>query len=182
MRLFTVKDFIAYNNPCFSCGEKIIFTFIVEKNKFNPVIDGKVCSIQLITSYSSSLSLNVDLKTNKFSCSDDKIARKYFSKNRVFLHSECSNCKTMMLTQKLTFNFDKQIICPLKIIQENLIVIDRDLIYSIYTIGGSLLTVINRKTGESILDVDVPSQKITLGKIKTRKKMLEKMKKYIIFS
>lgn len=186
MKQFTVKDFIAYNNPCFSCGEKIIFTF---GKAINPVVSNTTCTVKLITTYSTSLTLEIDLKTNRFKLSGSigeltayEQAKKWILQNSFRLHSKCSNCKTHFFSDALVLDFNKKIVKPCHVIQEYLVVKDKRFNYTIFTEhDGSLLRVQDNKDGSIILDQDV-DYPITLHKIKNRKNIINKLKTYLLFS
>ena len=74
MKKFTVKDFIAYNNPCFSCGSPINFRvgFLDLETKadvsyLRPVVTPNHTEIDLIIKYSTNEALKLCIfhKTNK---------------------------------------------------------------------------------------------------------------------
>lgn len=207
MKHFTVKDFITYNNPCFSCGSKIELIFCVTNKvkstnevseadpvfyqipaanitRFNPVIDKKGnCNIKLITTYTSSLILNINLKNNKFITSDDSIFKKYLTTKDLYILSNCRTCGTYMITENLLFNLQNNFIKPFVVPDENLAVHDGDTLYSVFNIdGGCSLSITNKNTQECIFEVELSNQVITLSKLKNRDNLIRKMKTYLTFS
>lgn len=179
MKPFTVKDFVTYNNPCFSCGENIIFTF---GEAINPVIDGKECKVELITSYSDSLSLIINLNTNSFHTTNTKVFKKYLKTKNIFLKSKCSKCNTYILSSNLIFDHEKHFIKPAYLRQEFLKVYKDGLRYSVFSSDdGSILNVQDLKTGKNVLDIAVEPE-LFLYRIKTKEKLINKLKTYILFS
>jgi len=181
MELFTVKDFIVYNNPCFSCGENIIFTF---GGAINPVINGNWCAVKLVTTYSSSLTLRVELSSNKFEINGDiyQFKKYLFSNFPMRLMSRCSKCKTEIRSEAVEFDFNKRIIKPFKISDEKLIVREPDMMYHILSVGShSRIEITDIKKGISVLSIDVNCP-LNLARIKTRENLIKKLKTYVIFS
>src|SRR5271168_2896743 len=105
MKKFTVKDFIAYNNPCFSCGNQINFNIGVifntlEEAKVNlgglrPVVSPDRTEIDLSIKYSNAVKLYIDHKTNKISTNDRVGLAKYLEGHSLFLKTGCDQCHTM---------------------------------------------------------------------------------------
>lgn len=191
MKHFTVKDFIAYNNPCFSCGENISITIGVTElgvdglglTYLKPLITTSFTSIDLKITYTKTLKLIIDHITNKFTASDLKELSNYLSSHKIFLRSMCDKCYTGIDSCYLEFNFDKCFIYPTMISQENLIVTDDNNMYNIYSSLASEKSVIiidklDRLT--SAVRFDAPL--LFLSKFKNKERFLNKMKVYLVFS
>lgn len=83
MKQFTVKDFITYSGPCFSCQSKINFK-IGSKTQpqttiswqpdvyLTPVVTNDFIEVDLKINYNDGLSLKIFTKTNKFTTSSMK--------------------------------------------------------------------------------------------------------------
>ena len=117
MKRFTVKDFIAYNNPCFSCDNAINFRigFLDLENPqasvsyLRPVVLSTHTEIDLKIKYANSeaLKLYIFHKTNKILTNSNQGLTEYLSRHKLFLSSTCDRCYTQIESQFLEFNIDK---------------------------------------------------------------------------
>lgn len=132
MRKFTVKDFVAYNNPCFSCGSRINFRIGYtpigsgEAGHLRPVVMPNHTEIDLIIKYSDmeALRLCIDHKTNKILTNSIQGLTNYLSGRKLFLISACDRCNTHIESQFLEFNIDKSYLNAVGLSTERLMVND----------------------------------------------------------
>lgn len=194
MRKFTVKDFIAYNNPCFSCGNPINFRigFLDLETKsdvsyLRPVVTPLRTEVDLIIKYSNAeaLKLFIDHKTNKILTNSIRGLTKYLSSHKLFLSSTCDKCHTQIESQFLDINMDKGYIAAVGLSTERLIVMTSDRIYQIVS------SFIEEKSTIYVdrLDKANPMHPFTLElplvpkfKFKDRHHFLSKIKTYMLFS
>lgn len=190
MEKFTLKDFIAYNNPCFSCKEniklRVVSTIINDNDIFavanlRPHVFPEYTSIDLDIKYNKTLQMCVWHKSNKITCSD-LTALKEFVKNRLlYLKSECGKCGTFIESAFLEFNLAHGYLKPTIISKEGLYTHDDHNSYYITSnvqMGKSEISV--SKIFGSNTKITAPL--ILLGKLKTRERMIQKLKTYILFS
>lgn len=192
MKKFTVKDFIAYNNPCFNCGRPINFkvSFVdlddtKEISSLRPIVTSYYTEIDLLITYSDALKLYIFHKTNKFSTNNHVALTNYLSRHKLFLTSSCDRCYTMIESQYLDFNMEKNQVDAVGLAFERLMVNDGYSIYQInsfFSANKSSLVVdkIDRVKPLSPLTLELP----LLPKFRFRDKehFIEKMKTYITFS
>ena len=194
MRKFTVKDFIEYNGPCFSCGNQINFRigFLDLETKadisyLKPIVTPTSTEIDLIIKYSNAeaLKLHIFHKTNKILTNSVQGLTKYLSSRKLFLSSTCDRCYTQIESQYLDINIDKGFIAAVGISTERLMVNDGTNMYQInsfFMANKTNLVVdrLDRTKPLSPLILDLP----LLPKYKFRDKehFLHKMKTYITFS
>ena len=192
MRKFTVKDFIAYNNPCFSCGRPVNFRigfFDLETKADNsylrPTVTLNYTEIDLKISYRDSLKLYIFHKTNKILTDSNQGLTKYLSSRKLFLSSSCDKCLTQIESQYLDFNVDKGYVAAVGIATERLIVEDKHNRYQIdsfFMADKSKLVVdrIDRTTPLSPMQLELPL--LPKYRFKNKEHFLHKMKTYITFS
>lgn len=200
MKKFTVKDFITYNGPCFSCQSKITFEIGVFNTKskqvpavyLTPTITNESIDIDLKINYRDSLSLRVFTKTNKFTTSSVKSLNKYLDEHGLFLRSKCDNCKTSVDSEAIEFNILKQFIAPVAISDERLVVRDDKHQYELYSSfkpgdqGGSIAIISSlnaagkNNTQNKFIRIDLPL--LPIYKLKNKERFIQKMKTYIVFS
>lgn len=192
MKKFTVKDFIVYNNPCFSCGNKISFRFVAQtlakldapvylKTSTNP----EKVEVDLRTTYKDTLRLVVDHKSNKISTNNPQELTKYLERHKLFLNSACNKCYTTIESQFLEFNLKKGFILPVGLSHEMLMLSDNKNMYQARTSfidEKTIVTVdkINKTIPISPVQFNLPL--LPLYKFKTREKFITKITTYLIFS
>jgi hypothetical protein len=192
MKKFTVKDFIAYNNPCFSCGSPINFNVhyvgnpVVGKTS-RPLITPNYIEIDLKIAYSrmEALKLCVFHKTNKILTNSIEGLTKYVTENKLYLESRCDKCGTSIESQFLEINIDKGYVVPVEIRREILSVISNDRIYQIkssFAEGKSRLIVdrIDKVGPMSPCILEMPL--LPKYRFKDREHFINKIKTYVIFS
>lgn len=187
MKKFTVKDFITYNNPCFSCGEKINLKIGHDHGtaELRPTVKPDYTVIDLRVTYTHTLQLWIFHKTNKIITSDGRGLADYLYNHNIYLQSQCSKCYTSIQSQFLEFNLDKGFIKPVGIKTEKLIMLDDDNMYTIYSSfeeEKSMVAVdrINKATPVAPTCFDLPL--LPLSKFKTKERYLDKIKVYLTFS
>jgi hypothetical protein len=193
MRKFTIKDFIAYNNPCFSCNSPINFKIYSEtigsgtSGHLNPTVLPNYTEIDLSIKYSNmeALKLFIVHKTNKILCSNNQGLTKYLSERKLTLVSTCDRCKTQITSEPLKFDLEKGHVEATYLKYERLMVHEGDNIYQIdsnFETEKSVLIVekLNAVKPLSPLRLNLPI--LPKYRFKDRAHFLNKVKTYIIFS
>lgn len=194
MKKFTVKDFIDYNGPCFSCDNPINFRvgFLDLETKadasyLRPVVTANYTEIDLIIKYSNAeaLKLYIFHKTNKILTNNSQGLTKYLSSRKLFLSSSCDRCLTQIDSQYLDFNIDKSYVAATGVATERLMVTDKHNLYQInssFMADKSILTVdrVDRTTPLSPLQLELPL--LPKYRFKNREHFLQKIKTYVTFS
>lgn len=194
MRKFTVKDFIAYNNPCFSCGNPINFRigFVDLETKsdasyLRPVVGPNYTEIDLIIKYSTqeALKLRIFHKTNKILTNSNQGLTKYLSSHKLFLSSTCDKCHTQIESKFLEINVDKGYIAAVGLSTERLMVMTDDRLFQVVS------SFMEEKSTVYVdrLDRSHPTHPFVLelplvprSKFKNREHFLDKIKTYMTFS
>lgn len=188
MKLFTVKDFIAYNAPCFSCGGKIILKG-TSGNGFDtlkPTVEKEHTVLDLKTMYHYHLQLRINHKTNQVISNDIRGCAEYLLDKKISLRSICERCYTSFDSHFLTININKGYVEPFGISKERLHVTDDHNMYDVQSsyIDEKTRIIVDRidKTNpiSPIIINDMPL--ITLSKVKTKERLIAKLKTYITFS
>ena len=192
MRKFTVKDFIAYNNPCFSCDNQINFKigFLDLETKadisyLRPTVTPQYTEIDLVITYSDALKLYIFHKTNKILTNSQQGLTRYLSSHKLFLHSTCDCCYTEIESQFLDFNLDKGFVGAVGISSERLMVSDKENLYQInsfFMADKSNLVVdkLDRTRPLTPLSLELPL--LPKYRFKNKKHFIEKMRTYLLFS
>jgi hypothetical protein len=192
MKKFTVADFIAYNNPCFSCDNQINFKigFLdletrADISYLRPTVGPNYTEIDLLITYSDALKLYIFHKTNKILTNSQQALTRYLSGHKLFLQSTCDKCYSQIESQYLDFNLNKGFVSAVGISSERLIVMDKQNIYqmnSFFMADKSNLTVdrIDKTRPLSPTSLELP----LLPKYRFRDKghFIDKMKTYVLFS
>lgn len=196
MNKFTVKDFIAYNNPCFSCGELISLRVgtvptnassgRAKKKKISwitPVVSPETVDIDLRITYSTALKLQIAHKTNKFQSNDPGRLLTFLTKNHVCLSIEC-DCLTRVTSQWLEFDIRRGHIRAFEISNELVVVRDSRNMYildSFFDDNQSIIVVTtNKLDGSEPTRIELPL--MPLYKFTDRKHFINKMRTYLTFS
>jgi len=207
MKKFTVRDFIAYNNPCFSCGNAINFTIgSVEVDPkmaaagiaydtgvayLNPVVKQDHTEIELLITYTDSIKLFIFHKTNKIKTNNLQGLTKYLDGHKLFLRSYCYKCQTVIESHYLDFDLKQSFVMAGTISFEDLRVDDKDKGYRIlsyFSQDKSILII--TKPLQYLLDKSIQTRKETAVELsllpkyrfKNREQFLEKIKLYTLFS
>ena len=199
MRLFTVKDFIAYNNPCFSCGNAINFRIIVFDiayiddfhypstaiTQIRPTVTPECTEIDLRITFNDALKLCVFHKTNKIFTNNKDGLIKYMQEHMLHLSSTCDSCCTHIDSSPLVFDLDKNILKAVQINFERLLVDDNEHHYQInsfYATGRSDVVVDKTNTTGTLTPIILDLPLIPKSSFKNKRHFLKKIKTYILFS
>jgi len=204
MKLLTLKDFIAYNNPCFSCQESAFFRIIARKLDdpmaehqmkagpgrgiiIHPVVTPELVDMDLKVNYADG-TLNLH-KSNKILSNIDALTD-YLSEYIMYATSKCTRCGSYVRSNYMEFDLDKKIVKPLSIRKEFLLIEEKDKMYSFtsfYDVQESLLVV--SKVDDSLskvigyidpIELKMPLQ--PLCKFKNKQAFISKMKTLLLFS
>ncbi len=191
MKKFTVKDFIAYNNPCFSCGERISFKLGIVTNgldgssQLRPTVKPEYTVVDLKVTYDKTLQLWLFHNSNKFIASNPADFVDFNNSNHVFLHSKCDKCFSKIESQFLEFNIDKGFVKPVGISNEQLLVSDdtnRYVLTTNFAWGKSIVSADRIDMATPISPVTLELPPLPLYKFKTKERFLNKIKTYLTFS
>jgi len=186
-KLFTIKDFIRYNAPCFNCNNKISITFSsAPGNKemgkvqlhdiisFRPEVKYNKVHLDLAITYTATTNLTIDLKTNKYSSNNMKGLQKYLKNNSMFINSNCSHCHTAVISDIL--HFDHHYIKAVSLWWERLNISDRNKNYQIDTWFNDDSSVLLLNSSNVIQMPLTPKYKFA-----SKKELLEKCQIYSTF-
>lgn len=192
MRKFTVKDFIAYNNPCFNCNNPINFKIgfsnsepASETSYLRPTVNVLHTEIDLLITYADAVRLYIFHKTNKIATNNPAGLEKYLSTHQLFLQSTCDTCYTQITSECLDFQLNKGFVKAAGIACERLMVSDKENLYqltSLFATEKSHLVVdkVNRATPLSPFTLETPL--LPKYRFKNKQHFLEKIKTYLLFS
>ena len=196
MKRFTVKDFIAYNNPCFSCGNAINFRIGVwdvvgasdpqnTVSNIRPLVTPDCTEIDLRITYNDALKLFVHHKTNKISTNNMNALIRYIDEHRLYLSSTCDRCYTHISSEYLDFDFDKNVIKAIGIRFERLLVDDNENHYrinSFYDTGKSDVVIDKTNTTGTLTPIILDLPLMPRHLFRNKEHFIKKMKLYMIFS
>jgi len=189
MELFTINDFIAYNNPCFSCNSKIMFKlgFIDEDasiiSEFHPTIIKNYSETTLHHSYSDDLKLFIFHKTNKIFSNNFEGLTKWLRSHILFLSSTCPRCLTNIDSKKLEINLDEMAVGATSIAYERLIVKNKDNIYTIYSdFYTNISNLVVEKSKSQLPLTRLELSLIPRSFFESRNHFIQKMKLYSLLS
>lgn len=195
MKRFTVKDFIAYNNPCFSCSNPINFRigFLDTDNPqavvsyLRPTVTGLYTEIELKIKYAhaEALKLLVFHKTNKILTNSNQGLTEYLSSHKLFLTSSCDRCYTLIESQYLDFNLEKGYLNAVGIWIERLMVNDDANVYQInsnFLNNESELTVDRIDKAKPLSPFRIKLSLLPKYRFKDKEHFLRKIKTYMTFS
>ncbi len=198
MRKFTVKDFITYNNPCFSCNNKINFYVGVRKigeigysiapsatTSLRAVITKELTELDLRTNYANQLSLQIYHKSNKIKTNNLETFKDFISNYEMFLQSRCTGCYTSIESNILVVDLKKELVLPTTIRSENLQVVDNKNLYSVYSFfeddkSQLIIDKLDRKYTAAPSKLSLPLMPLYL--FKDKEHFVSKIKKYLLFS
>ncbi len=191
MKRFTVKDFIAHNNPCINCNDSIsIKVATLEDNVdgpafLRPTVSNDFTLIDLKVTYTKTLKLWIFHQNNKFIASSVDDLKLFLKTHRVYLRSHCERCYTNIESHFLDFELDKGYIKPMGISMESVFVTDdahRYHLHSSFATNETIIIIdrINKVTPISPMRFEVPL--IPLSKFRDKEHLINKMKTYLVFS
>jgi hypothetical protein len=192
MKKFTVKDFINYNAPCFSCDRKITIrvgsiclTQQMPAVYLRATVTTTQTEVDLQVTYARILKLIINHTTNKITTSDPEALTKYLKVNKLFLSSVCNHCYTSIESAYLEFNLQEAFIKPVSISQEMLMLSDSKSLYQIISksIDEETIIVVDRiNKANSITPIRFVLPLSLLYKLKDKEHILQKIKTYLLFS
>lgn len=195
MKRFTVKDFITYNNPCFSCGNPINFRIgFTDKDNpqqmvsyLRPTVTGLYTEIELKIKYAhaEALKLLIFHKTNKILTNSNPALTEYLSRHKLFLTSSCDRCYTLVESQYLDFNLEKGHVNAVGLWIERLMVNDDANVYQInsnFLKNESELTVDRIDKVKPLSPFQIKLSLLPRYRFKDKEHFLRKIKTYMTFS
>lgn len=190
MKFFTLKDFISYGNPCFSCGERISLLFWTaemsdpdNKASLKPLVTKEYTEVSLKISYRKSLTLRIYTPSNRIECAEMSDLADYIYSHNIFIQSYCQKCNSARSTNYLKWSLDKKFLKPTSIANENLLVKDDVYTYHLFSAHNSHNSTINiwrTKDYSNVFKLETPL--IEISRFKDKESFLEKMKLYLLFS
>lgn len=196
MKQFTVKDFIAYNAPCFSCGNEISFRVemreadgggTISQDTLRPTMYKEYFSIDLQIRYKRSLQLWVFYQTNKIISSDMKELEYYLHDHHLSMKSYCDRCYTSIVSDELEFNLKDSFIKPVSLSHESIKVSTEDNMFMLETyyhnsppLTNVWISSLTKPATSSPAKLELPV--LPLYKFKTKERLINKLKTYLTFS
>tara|TARA_R110000868_G_scaffold67046_5_gene199245 strand:- start:5443 stop:5985 length:543 start_codon:yes stop_codon:yes gene_type:complete len=129
--IFTFKDFINYNNPCFICNSLTSLSLNINGYTFYPSLEKNDKNKQILhcilkISYKTYLDINIDIKNNKYYClSNINFLNNYLKDARIMTSLYCDNCMSFVKSDVLKFNYEKSYVEPIIINNEVYTYIDK---------------------------------------------------------
>ena len=188
---FTVKDFVTYNNPCFSCNSKISFNFgFTNKLQNYPTsyisstVTQERTEIDLKITYNNVLQLWIFHKSNKILCSNTRNLTEYLDTHNLFMNSHCHQCYTSVTSTNLKFDLDKACIKPVSLFSEIISVTDHKNTYYMINNYHNELSIlkIDSLTQDSNSQLKFKLPIMPMYKFKNKEHFLKKMKNFIVYS
>jgi hypothetical protein len=189
VKKFTLKDFIFYNGPCFSCGNKVVIKLVCEENnsfKDLPIIlQDNYLEITLKLKYSSTLILKLFINDNKYQVSDFDKLTTYLNSKNIYFTSNCKKCRNVITTNFIEFDnigFCKAITLNNEVLSVFEETEDNSKIYNLISNFKENITEVSvwDKNADGVFRLTIPL--LPLYFFKTKKKLLSKIKNYILFS
>lgn len=192
MKKFTVKDFIFYNSPCFSCGSKTRFDIGCLNSETSitsiltrPVINANYTEVDISITYTDALKLYIFHSNNKILTNNSQALIKYLSTHRLYLISKCLNnkCGCIIQSQFLIFNLEKSYIEAVPISFEMLTVTDENNIYRIESwFEGEPHSNVSYTKKDTNKKTSLKLSLLPKFSFKNKQHFITKMKTIIIFS
>jgi hypothetical protein len=191
MKKFTVKDFIAYNNPCFNCNNPINFTMETgtktsDSRVLRPVVGPEYTEVNLRVNYSNSITLFIFHKTNKILSNNNQLLMEYLDEHQINLISYCAKCSTRVFSNPLKFHVDKSYVEAVGLENEYIAISHAGVLYHLntdFSHDRTLLTIFpkpNTKSGGAQSTMDLPL--LPKYRFKNKAHFIDKIKTYILFS
>ncbi|MFA6609038.1 MAG: hypothetical protein WCT07_03990 [Candidatus Paceibacterota bacterium] len=185
MKKFTLKDFILYNGPCFSCGNKVAIKMVYANDNQFGGISQSIKNDKLIATlnikYSFELNISISISDNKFQVTDMEKFLTYLGSRDLHMVSNCKNCQGLIYSNPLEFD-SHMFIKPFTILRELLSTTENDMSYSLmseYSENETQINILNNNTNKMMI-MTVPL--LPLYKFKTKEKLVKKLRTYVIFS
>ena len=187
-KLFTIKDFINYNNICIGCDSTTSIHIGIFANdvKYNTnlirpeFINNSIKIPLIITYFNNDTNLYIELNSNKFS-TDEVIFQKFIINNNLFLKSKCSKCQTEIISEDLTFDLSAMHVNAVELRQETLWINNTTLIISDYYFKTSFLRFwLSDSMPINVNEIKLPIMPRSL--FKNNKHAMDKIKLYLTYS
>jgi hypothetical protein len=192
MKKFTVKDFIAYSIPCFSCKSKNSFRlgFFDDFGKsylLRPSVSKKNVEVNLYIHYDSILHLTIHLDTSKIATSDHGALTKYLTNHKLYLSTLCNKCQTLIESRHLTFDLQKNMIAATTLSQELIMITDKGRQYRVYSDFDKEVTQVKiykvpNQGPTPLPPIELELPLLPIHKMKDKSYLLNKLRTYILFS
>jgi len=206
MKLLTFKDFIIYNNPCFSCQENALFKIIAIKLDDSmaripmetvpgrgiilyPLVTPQLVDMDLKINYVDGISnLKILHKSNKIISNID-VLTDYLSEHMLYAISKCGRCGSYIQSNYLEFDLNMKIVKPLSIRKEFVLIEKNNKMYSLssnYSTQESILRVAKIDSSDretvykDLIELKMPLQ--PLYKFKDKEVFISKIKTLLLFS
>jgi hypothetical protein len=186
MKKFTVRDFITYNNPCFSCGESVRIE-VSGPGYLEPNINPEMMEVDLRVNYYNALRLSIRHKDNRILTNDKQMLIEYLDNHELVLDSICHSCGSNIRSTKMVFHVDQGFVETVEIAYETLVVKDlahqrKYAIRSDFSANQSQFRVFTlSKDGETFSSkLDLPLMPKSM--FKSKRHLLDKCKTLITFS
>jgi len=191
MKQLTVKDFINYNGPCFSCGKLPELYIQVTANQpvnfdrdIRPSLDKKCMEIVLSYKYDKNLLMWIEYETNKVSFSNFSEIAQFLSDFKIKIKKKCNECQNCLCSSYLEWNLPKQYLKPITLDWERIVLKDETYIYYIYNSythnKSSLQSDRLDNNIRNTFKVETPL--ISLRKFSNKERLINKIKTYMLFS
>lgn len=191
-KLFTVKDFITYNNPCFSCNHQINFRigfFDLETKAdvsyLRPSVTSAHTEVDLLITYKDVIKLLIFHETNKIATNNLGALTKYLRRHKLFLRSTCDRCYTKVESRYLDFNLEKGLVGAVSLLSERLVVSDKKNLYqidSLFMIERSTLMVNRLDKTQPLSPTILELSLLPKYCFRDRQHFIEKCNLYVLFS
>jgi len=186
----TLKDFILYNSPCFSCGNNTqLEFFLIDRGGPTPLnvalktnILGSHIEVIVKVTYKSSLSITIDPKHNSWVSNNATMLHQLLSQYGLYVTSDCKICGTYICSNAFTILWSKKLILPLDIEKEFVIIkTDKGTYYlSTYEKDITLLEFTKNKLNSPIFELKIP--KLLICDLKDKDALIKKINTYMLFS
>ncbi len=182
MELFTIKDFIKYNNPCFNCKQLInLHSYSLESGFINtPFINDNIINFQLKASYLSYLKLEVNLNTSCFTTNSLSSLKDYLALHRMKLLSKC-NCGSEVESTVLDFDLDHGFLKPFKLSFESYIVYHQDDTYQLVSYHEENASIIHIDNAQNSIWSKAQEFPLITNNFTSSQDFLDKIKTYLTF-
>lgn len=189
-KLFTAKDFIRYNNPCFSCGGKIALklgivslSYVNDVSYLPTIVSNDSIDINLHIAYYDNLTLTIFHKTNEFATNSINNLTMYLKNHHIFFQSYCDQCKSRIDSSRLQFDLMNDKVLALQIMTERLYLSDDKFYYNLISDFDAQATIllIDGKSKDNNLSYDMELPLLPKYSFNNRETLLKKIKTYMTF-
>jgi len=178
MKKFTLKDFVLYNVPCFSCSNKIQLKLISINKKTKQYSDchsyiNNNCFLATLQyNYFNSLSVSISISKNILHTSNHLLFDNFLNENALHVVNKCPACNNFIISHPLSFD-NLLFLHSISIMREIFNVSDNN--FSIFMISEFDLNS-SKITINSKHNLELPI--IPLSKFKNKENLLKKIRIY----